>query len=77
MDAGRVIQRYISGIRSRNVVESKYKTIMRYISQLSNDLSELTGKQKTDIERSLKNLIDVKYKKLFKEDNTEEVDSNK
>jgi DNA topoisomerase-6 subunit B len=71
MDSGRVIQRYISGIRSRNVVESKYKTIMRYVSQLSNDLSELTGKQKSEIERSLKNLIEVKYKKLFKEDSKE------
>jgi len=42
MDAARSIQRYISNVRSRSLAESKYKTIMRYITQLSSDLSELT-----------------------------------
>jgi DNA topoisomerase-6 subunit B len=67
MDAARGIQRYISNVRSRNMAESKYKTIMRYINQLSNDLSELTGNNAKEIEESLKKLIDSKYKKLFEE----------
>ena len=65
MDAARNIQRYISNVRSRNLAESKYKTIMRYITQLSSDLSELTGNKQEILEEKLKKLVDTKYKKLF------------
>jgi DNA topoisomerase-6 subunit B len=64
-EAGRGIQRYISGVRNRNIQESKYKIIMRYISQLSGDLSELTGTERGRIEESLKELVDSKYRHLF------------
>ncbi|MFP3279163.1 MAG: DNA topoisomerase VI subunit B [Candidatus Micrarchaeota archaeon] len=68
MDAARNIQRYISNVRSRNLAESKYKTIMRYITQLSSDLSELTGNKQEILEEKLKKLVDTKYKKLFEAD---------
>jgi len=68
MDAARNIQRYISNVRSRSLAESKYKTIMRYITQLSGDLSELTGNKQEILEEKLKKLVDTKYKKLFETD---------
>jgi len=68
MDAARSIQRYISNVRSRSLAESKYKTIMRYITQLSSDLSELTGSKQEILEEKLKRLVDTKYKKLFETD---------
>ncbi|MGB9732453.1 MAG: DNA topoisomerase VI subunit B [Candidatus Micrarchaeia archaeon] len=72
MDAARNLQRYISNVRSRNVAESKYKTIMRYVTQLSSDLSELTGSKPERIEESLKKLIESKYKKIFEEQSAAE-----
>ena len=68
MDAARNIQHYISNVRSRSLAESKYKTIMRYITQLSGDLSELTGNKQEILEEKLKKLVDTKYKKLFETD---------
>jgi len=68
MDAARDIQRHISIVRSRSLAESKYKTIMRYITQLSGDLSELTGNKQEILEEKLKKLVDTKYKKLFETD---------
>jgi len=72
MDALRILQRYLSGVRNRTTAETKYKTIMRYVSQLSGDLSELTGMKSDAIEASLKSLIDGKYKKLFEAEAQEE-----
>ncbi|MDE1827816.1 MAG: DNA topoisomerase VI subunit B [Candidatus Micrarchaeota archaeon] len=68
MDALRILQRYLSGVRNRTTAETKYKTIMRYVSQLSADLGELTGMKSDAIEASLKSLIDGKYKKLFEDE---------
>ncbi|MGC8662325.1 MAG: DNA topoisomerase VI subunit B [Candidatus Micrarchaeia archaeon] len=68
MDAAREMQRYLSNVRSRSLAESKYKTITRYVSQLSDDLAELTGKKADQIEKKLKELIDGKYKKMFESD---------
>ncbi len=65
-DAGRKLQRFLSGERHRNIQESGYKTIMRYVSQLSSDLEEITGRKKEQTEKELKNLIEKKYKGLFK-----------
>jgi DNA topoisomerase-6 subunit B len=71
MDAARGMQAYISNTRSRELQESKYKTIMRYADQLSTDLGELTGIEKSKIEKELKALIESKYKKLFEENDVE------
>ncbi len=73
MEVARELQRYLHGVRNRNMQESKYKTIVRYISQLSGDLSELTGVKKELIEKTLRSLIDSKYKSVFEDgDNSEE-----
>ncbi len=67
MDCGRILQRYLSGVRKMELQETRYKTIMRYIKQLSSDLSEITETDQKDIEASLKTLIEKKYSKLFGE----------
>ncbi len=71
-DAARSLQKYVSHIRNRNMQESKYKTIMRYINQLSSDLSELTGAKKDKIESSLNAIIKNKYKSVFNDDTKSE-----
>ena len=71
-DAARGLQKYVSHIRNRNMQESKYKTIMRYINQLSGDLSELTGAKKEKIESSLNAIIKNKYKSVFDDDTKSE-----
>lgn len=70
-DSSRILQRHLSSVRSRGVQESKYKTIMRYVGQLSGDLSELTGMKKEEIQKSLSSLIERKYKHLFEEEKSE------
>lgn len=73
MEAGRNLQRYISGVRNVALQESKYKTIMRYVSQLSKDLGDITGEDHEKVELSLKSLIEKRYKPLFGE-KTEKID---
>ncbi len=74
MDSLRALQKYLSSVRNKSVQESKYKTIMRYVSQLSGDLGELTGTDSKKIEKSLKNLIDTKYSSVFKEEESDSED---
>ncbi len=71
MDAGRKLERYLSGERHRNMQATGYNMIVRYVGQLSGDLSSITGKKKEEIEKELKRLIDKKYKSLFKEQKEE------
>ncbi len=59
------MERYMSGVRNKNIQASKYNTIMRYVSQLSTNLSEITGTKKEDIEVTLKDLVGRRYKKLL------------
>jgi len=66
-DAGRKLQRFLSGERHRSIQESGYKTIMRYVSQLASDLEEITGRKREETEKELRSLIDRKYKNLFGE----------
>ncbi len=66
MDAGRKLERYLSGERHRNLQESSYSMIVRYVSQLSGDLSDITGDDRKKIEVELKALVDKKYKDLLK-----------
>lgn len=72
MDCARTVQKYISGMRSSALQETRYKTIMRYVTQLSKDLSDITGVGEKEIEGSLKALIEKRYKKLFEEKRAEE-----
>jgi DNA topoisomerase-6 subunit B len=72
MEAGRKLQRFLSGERHKSDAESGYKTIMRYVSQLAADLEEITGKKKAETEKELKSLIEKKYKSLFTDDSHKE-----
>ncbi len=72
MDCGRLLQRYLSGVRNTKLQETRYKTIMRYVSQLSKDLSEITGTDSKKIESGLKSTIEKKYSKLFNPDAAED-----
>jgi DNA topoisomerase-6 subunit B len=74
MDAGRKLERYLSGERHRNMQETGYNMIVRYVGQLSGDLGAITGKKKEDIEKDLKSLIEKKYRSLFKEKQKEKED---
>ncbi len=65
MDCARGLQRYMSGQKNRSIQTSKYNTIMRYVGQLSENLGEITGMKREEIERDLKALIDGRYKKLL------------
>jgi DNA topoisomerase-6 subunit B len=61
MECARKLQIHINKQRSMHVRESRYKTIMRYIGQLSADLSEITGEEPVKIEESLKKIVENKY----------------
>ncbi len=67
MDCGRTLQRYISGVKNKKEQESRYKTIMRYVDQLSSDLAEITGNESEDIKHGLISIIENRYKELFTE----------
>lgn len=67
MDAGRKLDRYLSGERHRSVQQTGYNMIMRYVSQLSGDLGSITGKDSEEIEKKLEALVDKKYKDIFKD----------
>lgn len=72
MDCARGLQRYMSGQKNKSIQTSKYNTIMKYVGQLSENLSEITDLKKDEIERELKALIDSKYKKLLEAEAAEE-----
>ena len=72
MDCARGLQRYMSGQKNKSIQTSKYNTIMKYVGQLSENLSEITDLKKDDIERELRALIDSKYKKLLEAEAAEE-----
>jgi DNA topoisomerase-6 subunit B len=62
MEAARDLQRYLGGITRDKDRKARRSTVMRYVSQFSKDLSELTGKEKkADIEKKLIDLIEKKY----------------
>ncbi len=75
MEAARGVQHYIHGKKLISSEEGKYKTIMRYAKQLSQDLGEITGKDQQKIERSVNELVLKHYPKLkHGEDKTDEKD---
>ncbi|MBI5227717.1 DNA topoisomerase VI subunit B [Candidatus Micrarchaeota archaeon] len=62
MEAGRTIQRHLSGKRRAHEIATKRKVISRYINQLSSDLSDLAGtKNKKDLLARLEKIVDEKY----------------
>ncbi len=62
MEAGRTIQRYLSGKRKATEIATKRKVISRYIDQLSSDLTDLAGtKNKKEIQSKLEDIVGDKY----------------
>lgn len=76
-DAARNIQHYMHGKQQVNVEKNKYKTIMRYVSQLSKDLGSLTGMDKKIIEKKLEDLVSEHYPKVNEENEPEEKEEGK
>jgi DNA topoisomerase VI subunit B len=67
MEAARQLERHISTRKRMDMRESKYKTIMRYVAQLSSDLGDITGRDAKEIEKSLRALIEKRYKEMLEE----------
>lgn len=65
MACAKDIERYVRGERAKSLQESRYNMIMRYVGQLASDISEISGKDRGEIEMSLRRLIDTKYSRLF------------
>ncbi|MBI5223980.1 DNA topoisomerase VI subunit B [Candidatus Micrarchaeota archaeon] len=61
MEAARSIQRYLSGKRKASDLANKKKLVSRYVSQLSGDLSSLSGEKREKIEKTLRYIIETKY----------------
>jgi DNA topoisomerase-6 subunit B len=70
MDAARGVQRYISGKQQINYDKSRYRTVMKYTSQLAKDLSALTGVPQDKIQEDLERIVAKHYPKVeaLKED---------
>jgi len=77
MEAARNLQSYLSGIRRDHERKERKKAILRYVSQLSNDLPDLAGKGKPkELEKKLMGLIENKYSAQIEEDESEEEGKN-
>jgi len=73
MEAARDIQRSLSGIRRDADRKERKKAIIRYVQQLSRDMTELAGKGKpAELEKKLMHLIETKYSGQI--ENDEEVE---
>ncbi len=75
MECARDLQRYLNGVKRRSVQESKYKTIMRYVNQLSDDLSAITRVSKDEIKEKLISILKEHYSGLFEEETNETKDN--
>ena len=74
MDCGRALQRHISGMKNRALKESRYKALMRYVDQMSSDLSDITGADKEGIKKSLSSLIENRYRDTGESDEANSAD---
>jgi DNA topoisomerase-6 subunit B len=73
MEVARDMQVYLRGKIREMDKETKKKIIMRYVKELSMDLSDLAGESTpADIEKKLVNMIETKYEKI--EGEAEEVE---
>ncbi|MCX6769550.1 MAG: DNA topoisomerase VI subunit B [Candidatus Micrarchaeota archaeon] len=62
MEAARDLQSYLSGIRRDADRKERRKAVLRYVPQLSRDLTELAGKgSPKELEKTLLHLIETKY----------------
>lgn len=69
MDAARDMQRYLHGKVREKGREAKKKAILKYVSQLAQDLPQLAGKGKPkEIEKKLMQMVENKYSQLTLEE---------
>jgi len=73
MEAARDLQRYLSGIHREKERGERKKAILRYVTQLSKDMTELAGKgDAKKLEKELINLIETKYSGIIEDGEDEE-----
>lgn len=68
MEAARGVQRYVSGKARLHEESNRYNTIMRYTKQLAQDLSDMTGKDRNDLEKKIEQLVARHYPKAKEND---------
>ena len=62
MEVARKMQLHLSGIRRGHEQEGRRSAVLRYVKQLSKDLTELANKGKADeLQKKLQTLIETKY----------------
>ncbi|HUC38690.1 MAG TPA: DNA topoisomerase VI subunit B [Candidatus Acidoferrum sp.] len=64
MDAARNVQRYIRGKEQVNFNANRYRSVARYVKQLSGDVSALTKADKAQIEKKLEKIIAKQFPKM-------------
>jgi len=73
MEAARGMQRFLHGKIRDKTREAKKKAILRYVTQLAQDVPTLSGKGKAkEIEKKLLEMIETKYSQLTLEEAEEE-----
>ncbi len=71
-ETARIMQKYIGNVVREREKEGKKKAVLRYIEQLSKDLSELSnGKNTDELTRKLIEIVEKKYSGETKEEKTE------
>jgi DNA topoisomerase-6 subunit B len=71
MEAARGVQRYIKGREQVNFNANRYKTVARYVKQLSGDISDLTKADRQKIEKKLEGIVSKHFPKSRDEDKEE------
>ncbi len=71
MEAARGVQHYMHGKQQLSSEAGKYKTIMRYARQLSQDLGEITGVGQERIEKRISELVLKRYPKVMQQSGKE------
>src|SRR5208283_1935706 len=57
MEAARGVQRYMRGKQVASFDAGRYKTIARYVKQLSKDIGDLTGADSGKVEKKLNDIV--------------------
>ena len=58
MEVSRKLKRYLAGIKRRKKRRERRKTLKMYMSEVSKALNDLTGENKSDIEKNIEKLIE-------------------
>ncbi|MEM4137780.1 MAG: DNA topoisomerase VI subunit B [Candidatus Anstonellaceae archaeon] len=73
MDCARRLQSYISGVNREREIQSRKNVILRYVSEVSKDLAELSEiASKEELEKRLKEMVETKYLTKLLDDSADE-----